>query len=563
MDARTFIENFGALAETPSGVKKLRELILQLAVRGQLVEQDPDDEPASELLKKIEAEKVRLVKADKINKSEALPSVGEDEILYAVPNSWAWTRLREISRDCGQTVPKQKFTYIDVGSIDKERGIIGPDVQILNPADAPSRARKLVSPDAVIYSTVRPYLLNIAVVDKDITPSPIVSTAFFVIDLFCKVSSRFVYYYLRSHPFTEYVNHAMKGMAYPAVNDAKMSLGPIPLPPLAEQKRIVAKVDELMGLCDELEARQREREEARPKLRKACFAALTDDGGRAAISRVRAHMPSLCDTPDSVADLRQTILQLAVMGRLVRQDPSDEPASELLKKIAAEKARLVKEGKIKNDKPLPPVDSGEVPYDLPQGWEWVRLGKAIAPERPITYGVLVPGPDVSGGVPLVRVQDLSIDAFTMPTKSIADEVASQYERVRLSGGEPLVGVVGSIGRIGVAPKEWSGAVIARAVCRVCPSPTLYQPYFVRVLTASVIQDQFTESTRTLAQPTLNVGMIVNTLFPLPPLAEQHRIVAKVDSLMALCDKLEAKLKQSQADGEKLMASIVNSLVEAA
>ena len=236
------------------GVKKLRELILDLAVRGLLVPQDPNDEPASVLLEKIAAEKERLVKEGAIRKGKKVSSNYEDIQPYClIPSAWRWVELSEIGHDWGQKQPDCEFSYIDVGSINKDQG----KIQTLNsllPQNAPSRARKIVRENTVIYSTVRPYLLNIAVIKENIHPEPIASTAFAIIHPFCKISSDYVYYYLRSKIFTKYVESCQTGTSYPAINDKNFFAGLIPLPPLAEQYRIVAKVDELMAICDQLQS---------------------------------------------------------------------------------------------------------------------------------------------------------------------------------------------------------------------------------------------------------------------------------------------------------------------
>jgi type I restriction enzyme S subunit len=176
------IDQFDRLMALPGGVKRLRELILQLAVQGKLVPQDPTDEPASALLKQIEAEKERLVREGKIKPPNRLPPVSEDEVPFALPSGWEWVRLGHCTHDLGQKIPETTFSYIDVSCIDKERGVISSDVQIIESSDAPSRARKLVSQGTVIYSTVRPYLLNIAIVDRPFDPEPIASTAFAILN---------------------------------------------------------------------------------------------------------------------------------------------------------------------------------------------------------------------------------------------------------------------------------------------------------------------------------------------------------------------------------------------
>lgn len=245
-------ENFDVLFTTEHSIEKLKETILQLAVMGKLVPQDPNDESASALIEKVVTERRHLIASGVIKKSRRLANQLENSSFnLPLPESWCWVSLAEIGHDWGQKVPDNEFTYIDVGAINKDRGLI-QDYNILDPESAPSRARKLVKKDSVIYSTVRPYLLNIAVIQSDINPEPIVSTAFAVIHPLGGISSSYVSNYLRSNIFIQYVESCQTGIAYPAINDKQFFSGLIALPPLAEQYRIVAKVDELMALCDQL-----------------------------------------------------------------------------------------------------------------------------------------------------------------------------------------------------------------------------------------------------------------------------------------------------------------------
>ena len=265
-----------------------------------------------------------------------------------------------------------------------------------------------------------------------------------------------------------------------------------------------------------------------------------------------------------IKKLRELILELAVRGKLVPQDPSDEPASVLLEKIAEEKKRLVKEGKIKKQKALPEVGEDERPFDLPIGWQWVRFDKLIDPKYPLSYGVLVPGPNVDGGVPFVRIGDLDIAKPPLhPEKSIDSSIDKKYERTRLLGGELLMGVVGSIGKLGIVPASWKGANIARAICRIATSPHISKQYMVRLLQSDFMQNMFLGDTRTLAQPTLNIGLIKNATTPFPPLAEQHRIVVKVDEIMALCDQLEQQQIASNETHQTLVETLLTTLTSAA
>lgn len=254
MNPAQLLAQFDRMGEAPDAIPCLRRFILDLAVRGKLVEQDPRDEPSSELLKRIQLEKERLCKAGEIKKEKSKPLVEEDEVQFSLPAGWEWVRIRQVTSDRGQTIPDKPFTYIDVTAINKEIGRIA-DAKVLSASDAPSRARKLVKTGDVLYSCVRPYLLNIAVIESDISPPPIASTAFAILNGFGLVLSKYLWIVLRSPFLVECVETKMRGQAYPAINDSDFALLPFPLPPLAEQHRIVAKVDELMALCDQLKSR--------------------------------------------------------------------------------------------------------------------------------------------------------------------------------------------------------------------------------------------------------------------------------------------------------------------
>jgi len=264
--------HFDTAFAAPDGIKKLRELILALAMQGKLVAQDPQDQPASALLQEIEAEKRRLVKAGKIKPPKPLPEIRPEDVPYELPKGWEWVRIRDICHDWGQKTPDQLFTYIDVGSIDNVNGIIFDDVQLLESSEAPSRARKIVRQGTVIYSTVRPYLLNVAIIEKEYVHEPIASTAFAIVHTYSGMVNRFVFHYLKSPTFIRYVETMMKGVAYPAINDGDFFRGTFPLPPLPEQRRIVAKIDQLMARCDELEKLRAEREQKQTALLNAVMA---------------------------------------------------------------------------------------------------------------------------------------------------------------------------------------------------------------------------------------------------------------------------------------------------
>lgn len=252
MDAGKLLDNFDLVIAAPGGVARVREMILQLAVRGQLVPPEKASVDGVALLGEMRNERARLAKSGATMTRKA-NSDSMVEGLFPIPRHWAWGCLAEVSRNFGQKIPSEPFTYIDVGSIDGKRGSVKNRLAILRPNEAPSRARKIVRVGSVIYSTVRPYLMNIAIIEEIYEPEPIASTAFGILHPLSGMSAGFLKHYLRSVEFSRFIESQMVGIAYPAVNDSKLFSAPVPVPPLAEQKRIVAKVDELMSLCDKLE----------------------------------------------------------------------------------------------------------------------------------------------------------------------------------------------------------------------------------------------------------------------------------------------------------------------
>ena len=270
--------------------EELRRSVLQLAVEGKLVEQRPEEGTARELLAEIAAE-------GKMKKGKPLAPVSPDEVPFEIPESWEWVRLGDVVYNFGQKNPDTPFTYIDVASIDNVKGCLTDNLLVLPPADAPSRARKIVKKGCVLYATVRPYLLNICIINQDFSHEPIASTAFAVLNPFSGLLNQYLYYILRSPMFIDYVNDQMTGMAYPAINDEKLYAGYIPLPPLAEQRRIVARLEELMPLIDAYDAEERR------------------------LSALETEFPE---------QLRRSLLQYAVEGKLVEQRPGEGTARELL-----------------------------------------------------------------------------------------------------------------------------------------------------------------------------------------------------------------------------------------
>lgn len=566
-DQRKLLPNFEHLfattAQAPGGVARLRELILTLAVQGKLVPQDPSDEPASELLKKIRAGKDRLIAEGKIKKDKPLAVITEEEKPFELPVGWEWVRIPEATYSLGQGEPSQIFTYIDVASIDNLKGVLNSNLKILDPSDAPSRARKYVKRGTVIYSTVRPYLKNIAVLEDEISPYPIASTAFAVMHPFDGVLSKYLLYYFRSQIFTDYVNSKAIGVAYPAINDANFFQGVIPLPPSSEQSRIVTRIEELMRLCDALEEKGRLEHTQHQQLLQAMLDSLTQTTDAQELARhwqrLAQHFDLLIDRPEAVDALEQTILQLAVRGLLVPQDPGDEPASELLKKIRAEKDRLIAEGKIKKDKPLPVIGENEKPFELPVGWEWVRWSNIAMKIGDIDHKMPSEAQD---GVPYVSPRDFyglnGID-FDGAKKIEYKDYVELSLKIRPEKGDliyPRYGTIGVVRKV-TTDREFLASYSCAVIKVLCG---FVEPDYQYIFSVSgCAKAQASKATNKTTQPNVGLKSIQEFLVPLPPLAEQSRIVARVTELRALCQQLRDKLAQARTTQTQLAQAWVEQV----
>jgi type I restriction enzyme S subunit len=560
MNADRLLAYFDRITDAPDAVARLRRFILDLAVRGKLVEQDPNDEPASELLKRIQAEKARLLKTRQIRNEPTYPAVEQNETPYSAPAGWAWARIRQVTSDRGHAIPDKEFTYIDVTSIDKENGRIA-DPKVLSASEAPSRARKLVGTGDVLYSCVRPYLLNIATVEVDIVPSPIASTAFAVLNGFGLVLPRYLWTALRSPLMIGFVEAKMRGQAYPAINDSDFAMLPLPIPPFAEQQRIVAKVDELMARCDRLGAAQVDRERRRDRLAAASLRRLSqqDESSGARHEHARfylTHLPGLTVRTEQIKDLRHAVLSLAVRGRLAQQDTNDEPAIDLIR-LARREPRLPGYGR-KDVEGLPPIDSARAPFNLPRGWAWARFpevgtfGRGKSKHRPRNDPTLF-----AGGTHLfVQTGDVARCDGVIETYTGRYNATGLAQSFKWPKGTMCITIAANIADSGILSFD---ACFPDSVVGFVPATLFhdarYFEYFLRTAKANL-----TDFAPATAQKNINIEILSAVLIPLPPLAEQRRIVAKVDELMAICDRLEEQISAGASISSRLLDALLHEVL---
>ena len=559
---------FDLMATAPGGVARLRELILTLAVQGKLVPQDLRDEPASGLLQRIRAQKRSLVGSMKLMRSSGELANEKREPPHSLPMGWAWSTLAAIGliNPRNDAADEVMASFVQMSSIP----VAFSDAHLSEARpwrDIKAGFTQFAEGDVGVAKITPCFENGKSTVFQNLSNGiGAGTTELHIVRPLCGVSARYVLLFLKSPSFLLEGKAQMTGSA----GQKRLPRGyfenkPFPLPPLAEQARIVARVEELMCLCDALEAKGRLEAEQHARLLSTLLGTLTDSTSPDELAtnwhRVAAHFDLLLDRPEAVDALEKTILQLAVRGLLLPQHAIDEPAESLLRQLRAERHRLAERGAKKIGQGVIAILDEDVPFGLPRGWAWARFDEIVDPTKPISYGVLVPGPEVSGGVPFVRIADLSLtNPAEQPEKSIGTEVDAQYRRTRLEGGEILMGVVGSIGKLGVAPASWSGANIARAVCRIVPVSVVDREFVLLLLQSEFMQQSFSGDTRTLAQPTLNVGLIRNSPTPLPPFAEQSRIVARVNQLSRLCTDLRQRLTASQTTQTHLAEALVESAI---
>ncbi|MBL0284909.1 MAG: restriction endonuclease subunit S [Zoogloea sp.] len=553
-------EHLPLLASAPGGIQKLRGLILELAVRGRLVPQDPSDEPASELLKRIALSRAALNEASPRKRGKQVRAAEDNDWPFSIPDGWEWTSLSNLTRVLnGRAYSKEELLdagtpVLRVGNLFTSNHWYYSDLEL--------EPEKYCNKGDLIYSwsaSFGPFIWN--------GPKVIYHYHIWKLSLFDETSysKDFLYKFLLEK--TAEIKAAGHGVSMVHMTKEKMEKLPVPVPPLAEQHRIVAKIDELMALCDQLEAEQGDATSAHARLVETLLGTLTQSTDAADLAanwqRLAEHFDTLFTTEASIDVLKQTVLQLAVMGKLVPQDPNDEPASALLKRIAHERARLEAKGACKKIKPLPCIEERAQPFQVPNGWEWVRWVEIAQKIVDIDHKM----PDtVKDGVPYVSPRDFYPDNridFEGAKKVSRDDFLKLSAKIRPEVGDIIYPRYGTIGenRLVVDDLEflasYSCCVIKTLKNFVDPN---YQFYFS---ISQCCRDQAKAAENKTTQANVGIKSIQEFAFPLPPLREQQQIVAKIDELMALCDRLKADLTSARQQQATLADTLIDAALEAA
>jgi len=552
-----------------TGIKKLRELILELAVRGKLVPQDPSDEPASVLLEKIAEEKAQLIADKKIKKQKPLSAITDEEKPFELPKGWEWLRLGDAGLCSTGKTPSTKQAEFFGGKIEfVGPGNITPQGQLL-------KADKFLTELGVEQSTSASTgdLLMVCIGGSIGKSAVAIERIAFNQQINAihpiEILPNFLKQAVSTNTFYISVLDKSTGSATPIINRSKWEELLIPVAPLAEQHRIVAKVDELMALCDQLEQQTEQSLTAHQTLVEVLLASLTSDIStdgdnkedfQTSWQRIAEHFDVLFTTEASIAQLKQTILQLAVMGKLVPQNPNDEPASVLLEKIAEEKAQLIAEKKIKKQKPLPAITDEEKPFELPTGWAFERLGNLTSR---LGSGSTPRGGKsayVDTGIIFLRSQNVWNDGLKLnDTAYITEETHHKMENTHVFPNDVLLNITGaSLGRSTIFPEKLVTANVSQHVTIIRLLETSMCEFVHLGIKSPLVQKLVWGRQVGMAIEGLSKKVLEQFEFPVPPLAEQHRIVAKVDELMALCEQLKARLADAQTTQLHLADAVVEN-----
>lgn len=575
MNADRLLALHEKLAEAPDAVPRLRRFVLDLAVRGKLVPQDAGDEPAWELLKRIAAEKARLVKAGKVRKSRKeaeLSSADPNEL----PESWIWVPfgalhhlVRGVTYSKGDVSDSASAGFVPILRANN----IGPTLTYDDPVYVKSER---VSSDQ--YLRRGDYMIALSSGSKNLVGKAALvpddlDRAFGgfcgAVRLFDPSLVAFVGVFLSSDLYRDSISAGSRGIGINNLKKEVLANLHFPLPPLAEQRRIVAKVEELMALLDRLEAARTAREATRDRLTAASLARLTAPDADVADFPANARfalatLPAFTTRPDQIKPLRQTILNLAVRGKLVEQDPTDEPASELLKRIEVAKdgAKGRKGARAKGV----PAEAETANADVPSGWAPVRLDDVAVSMR---YGTSIKCDYDESLVPVLRIPNVSSGQVDLDDMKYGPLSESDREALSIEANDLLLirsnGSLDIVGRAAVVPPEAAGMAFAGYLVRLQTlGEAINSRYVWLALNSGAVRDQIERPIRSaVGLKNVNLTEFGNLSFWLPPLAEQHRIVAKVDALMALCDRLEAALTTADTTRAHLLEVLLHEALDPA
>ena len=564
MTLDTFVKKFDQFAAAPNAVAKMRELVLELAVQGKLVSQDPNDKPASAILKKIDESRRQLPRGAIRKKLEQIPAIDSEELPFMLPKGWEWCRLGSLgSIGSSCRVHQKDWTSSGVpflrareivklakfGQVDNELFISEELFQEL------SKDGLTPEKDDLMITGVG--TIGIPYIVKNTDRFYFKDASVLIFKNLFRQYPLYLHAVLQSPYGIKEIHRDSMGTTVHTLTIIRANLIPIPLPPLAEQKRIVAKVDELMALCDRLEAQQRERDAQASALARASLA-------RFAVAPTPANLNLLFHKSYNISptELRKAILAMAVKGKLVPQDPKEESAEKLIARLEEGRTVLAKKQGVRLPKDVPVLTAEDHPHDIPKTWKWSRIGHLALV---IDYGTSQKSHGDSSKVPVYRMGNIVGGRLIDESLKYVDPTIDDLPKLYLKTDDILFNRTNSyelVGKSGIFTGQDDTTTFASYLIRIrLPSTLLFPTYFSVAMNAPYFRQTQIEPevVQQCGQANFNGTKLSSTVVPVPPLAEQRRIVAKVDQLMVMVDQLETQLADSRATAKNLLDAFVAEL----
>lgn len=571
------LNNFDTIFKNETSLETLDKLILDLAIRGKLVEQDPNDEPASELIKRIKAEKQRLIDEKIIKKEKSLPPIEEEEIPFNIPNNWEWVRLGNIIQvingyayKSNEYVKESKYQLIRLGNVKNNFlklniSEIYLDKTVIEKTDL----QRIKENDILVTLTGtrgrRDYFYTVRVSENDLKSKELyLNQRVGNLRIFKEIESKYINILLKSGYILDKIFLTETGTANQGnIGTEEVKKLVLCIPPIEEQKRIVSKVEKLQSIIKDLKEIYIKNQSNRENLKKSLLSEIesqsSDKDLLKNLETVFTNFDKIIKTKEDIKDIRNLILSLAIKGKLVEQNQDDEKASELIKRIKSEKQRLIDEKVIKKEKPLPPIEDEEIPFDIPSSWKWIRLGdisEYIQRGRSPEYSEIEEIPVISQKCVQWTGFDITKAKYINPSsldKYAKEKFLQEKDLLWNSTGD------GTLGRIAIYKKSKFEKAVADSHVTIIRASNTESLYLLLYFSSKKVQDEInSKATGSTKQTELSTTTVKEYLVPLPPLEEQKRIVSKVEVLMKICDLLEEKITLNEKVSDKLLESILKN-----
>jgi type I restriction enzyme, S subunit len=566
MNQTFLLAHFDRLSAAPGAIQRLRSFILDLAVRGKLLSQQTSDEPASELLKQIQVELASLVRAGKIRKEKPLPPINTDGLPYQAPSGWLWARLSQITRRIhyGFTASANPLLtdvrLLRITDI-QDNAVDWPSVPGVEISKRDIEQYNLEKGDILVARTGgtigKTFLVN------DLPVTAIFASYLIRVQGAAALYDRYLKLFLESPVYWKQLEEGSRGGGQPNVNGKTLGRMIVPLPPVAEQRRIVTKVDEMMALCDRLAVSQREQEERRERVSSSALHHLTNGASsetfRQSSSFYLEHLADFTASPLQIPELRRAILSLAIRGRLVPQNQTEETAQSLIRRVQAEKSRRIEAGNLRKEKLLAAISQEEIPFTIPESWAWARIGTcALLTE----YGTSVKSDENEDGIPVLAMGDIQDGQVVLRARKKVPRQIEDLPQLFLKRFDLLYNRTNSaelVGKTGIYLGDDDAYTFASYLIRIRFLSELVDPTYVNLamnapyFRATQIVPELRQQ---CGQANVNGTKLRNMLIPLPPIAEQHRIVKRVTELLTLCDQLEIQLTEVNLGKVSFLDSIL-------